>query len=145
MRSLSLSQAQKILCQPFPIWIRWSSLTTLVASFGLLGGSLFAYKYCVFFTVSLVPSLLFAFSFAVFLNLYSLWHLGREHRKTDRAFRDTDCEFSSIFQNILDGILIVDNKGDCLDANPAAAAILRLPINKLIGENVSRFLAERNT
>src|SRR5258708_7350328 len=40
---------------------------------------------------------------------------------------------------------IVDNEADCLDANPAAAAILRLPINKLIGQNVGRFLADRNS
>src|SRR6266705_3186161 len=116
MKSLSLSQ--KMRCQPFPIWVRWSSLATLVASFGLLGVSLFAYNYYVLFAVSLVPSLLFALSFAVFLNLYSLWHLGREHRKTDRAFRDTDCEFSSIFQNLLDGIFIVDKREDGLVANP---------------------------
>src|SRR5258707_5709169 len=40
---------------------------------------------------------------------------------------------------------IVDNEADCLDANPAAAAILRLPINKLIGQNVGRFLVNRDT
>jgi len=144
MKSLSLSQPSKLLCHPFPIWIRWGSVTTLVASVGLLGVSLFAYNYDAFFAVSLVPSLLVALSFAVFLNFYSLWHLRREHRKTDRAFRYTDCEFSSIFQNVLDGILIVDNEADCLDANPAAAAILRLPINKLISQNVGCFLADRN-
>lgn len=145
MKSLSLSQPSNMLCHPFPVWIRWCSITTLVASVGLLGISLFAYNYHAFFAVSLVPSLLVALSFAVFLNLYSLWHLRREHRKTDRAFRDTDCEFSSIFQNVLDGILIVDDEADCLDANPAAAAILRLPVNKLIGQNVGRFLAQRDT
>ena len=129
----------------FPLWIRWCSITTLVVSIGLLGISLFDYNYYPFFAVSLVPSLLVALSFAVFLNFYSLWHLRREHRKTDRAFRDTDSEFSSIFQNVLDGILIVDNEADCLDANPAAVAILRLPINKLIGQNVGCFLVDRDT
>ena len=144
MKSLSPSQVSKALCHPLPIWIRWSSVTTFVASVGLLGLSLYAYNYYAFFAVNLVPSLLVALSFTVFLNFYSLWHLRREHRKTDRAFRYTDCEFSSIFQNVLDGILIVDNEADCLDANPAAAAILRLSINKLIGQNVGRFLADGN-
>jgi PAS domain S-box-containing protein len=129
----------------FPLWVRWCSITTLVASVGLLCVSLFAYNYHAIFDASLVPSLLLALSFAVFLNIYSLWHLRREHRQTDQAFRDTDCEFSSIFQNVLDGILIVDNEGDCLDANPAAAAILRLSTNKLIGQNISRFLADRGS
>ena len=133
-----------MLCHPFPNWLRLCSITTLGASIGLLGASLFAYSYHAFFAVSLIPSLLIALSFAVFLNIYSLWRLRREHRKTDRAFRDTDCEFSSIFQHVLDGILIVDNEANCLDANPAAAAILRLPINKLIGRNVGRFLVDRD-
>ena len=144
MKLLSLPQSSRMLCHPFPNWLRLCSITTLGASIGLLGASLFAYSYHAFFAVSLIPSLLIALSFAVFLNIYSLWRLRREHRKTDRAFRDTDCEFSSIFQHVLDGILIVDNEANCLDANPAAAAILRLPINKLIGRNVGRFLVDRD-
>jgi PAS domain S-box-containing protein len=131
-------------CHSFPIWLRWCSITTLVSSVGFLSVSLFAYNYHSIFTASLVPSLLVALSFAVFLNIYSLWHLRREHREADQAFRDTDCEFSSIFQNVLDGILIVDNEGDCLDANPAAATILRFSTNKLIGQNISRFLTDRD-
>lgn len=145
MKSSALSQPSDTLCDPFPIWIRWCSIITLVSSVGLLGVSLFAYNYHAFFAVSLVPSLLVALSVAVFLNLYSFWHLKREHRKRDRAFRDTDCEFSSIFQNVLDGILIVDSEADCLDANPAATAILRIPANKLIGQNVGRFLVDDDT
>ena len=114
-----------------------------MGSVGLLCVSLFAYNYRPVFAASLVPFLLAGLAFAVFLNLYSLWHLRREHREADQAFRATDSEFSSIFQNVLDGILIVDNEGDCLDANPAAAAILRLSTNKLIGQNIGRFLADR--
>lgn len=130
-------------CDPYPSWLRWSSITTLVASVGFLCLSLFAYDYHSIFATSLVPSLLVALAFVAFLNIYSLWQLRSLHRQTDQAFRDTDCEFSSIFQNALDGILIVDNVGDCLDANPAAAAILRLSTNGLIGQNISRFLADR--
>lgn len=88
----------------------------------------------------MVPSLLLALGFAVFLNIYSVWHLRAEHRKADQAFRNTDCEFSSIFHNVLDGILIVDDAGHCLDANPGAAAILRLQQDALIGQNISRFV-----
>ena len=92
----------------------------------------------------LVPSLILALFFAVFLNIYSLWHLRKEHWEADSAFRNTDCEFSSIFQNVLDGILIVNNEGDCLDANPAAAAILRISADKLIGRNIDRLFAARS-
>lgn len=115
----------------------------MAASIGLLGASLAAYNYRAVFAASLVPSLLVALSVVVFLNFYALWHLRREHRETDQAFRDTDCEFSSIFENVLDGILIVDNEADCLDANPGAATILRFSPNKLIGQNISRFFPHR--
>jgi PAS domain S-box-containing protein len=131
-----------MLCHPFPIWLRRCSIVTLLASIGLLPVSLFAYNCNPTFAVTLVPWLLVALSFAIFLNIFSFRHLCREHREADRAFRDTDCEFSSIFQNVLDGILIVDSEGDCLDVNPAAASILRIPINKLIGQNIGCFLAD---
>jgi PAS domain S-box-containing protein len=80
--------------------------------------------------------------FATFLNAYSLWRFHNEHREADQAFRDTDCEFSSIFWNVLDGILIADSLGNCLDANPAATAILRVSSNELVGQNIGRFLAD---
>jgi len=134
-----------MLCHTFPRWLRLCSITTLVMSVGFLCVSLFAYNYHAIFSTSLVPSLLFALSFAVFLNIYSLWHLRRQHRQADQAFRYADCEFSSIFQNVLDGIVIIDDKGDCLDANPAAADILRVATSKLIGRNINHFLTDRDS
>jgi len=87
---------------------------------------------------------LVALLFAVFLIIYSLRRLHREHGEADRAFLNTDCEFSSIFHNVLDGILIVNNDGDCLDANPAAVGILRISADKLIGSNIDCFLIDRD-
>jgi PAS domain S-box-containing protein len=116
----------------------------LAASIGLLCVSLFAYNYRANFAASLVPSLLAALSFVVFLNFYSLWRLRNEHREADEAFRFTDCESSSIFENVLDGILIVNNEGDCLDANPGASTILRFSTNKLVGQNIGRFFVDRD-
>src|SRR5271169_6401143 len=142
MKPSLLSQSSKN-CRPsLPLWLRWSSIATLLVSFGLLSLSLFAYGHRSIFSASLVPSLLVALSFAGFLNIYSLWHFRNQHLETDQAFRDTDCEFASIFRNVLDGILIVDNQGDCLDANPAASTILRCPANELIGHNIRRFLID---
>ena len=143
MKSSSLSKHSTIFCHFFPPWLRWCSTTTLVGSVGLLCVSLFAHNYHPLIAASLVPSLIVALSFAVYLNVHSFWHLRREQREADQAFRNTDCEFSSIFQNVLDGILIVDNEANCLDANPAAAAILRVSVDKLIGQNVGYFLADR--
>jgi PAS domain S-box-containing protein len=133
-----------MLSHPFPMWLRLCSAVTLATSVGLLWLSLFAYNYHAILAASLVPSLLVALGFTAFLGAYSLWHFRKENREADRAFRDTDCEFSSIFQNVLDGILLVDNDAYCLDANPAAAAILRISINELLGQNIRRFLADRD-
>ena len=136
------SQSSKTFCQSSPLWLRWCSIATLAVSACFLCLSLFAYNHHSIFATSLVPLLLLALSFAAFLNIYSLWYFRNEHRQTDQAFRDADCEFSSIFQNVLDGILIVDDAGDCLDANPAAAAILRFSHHALIRLNISRFLGD---
>jgi PAS domain S-box-containing protein len=132
----------KRFCQDSPVWFRWCSVGTLCASIGFLCLSLLAYSYHSISVTTLAPLLLIALSFAAFLNLYSLWFFRNEHRQTDQAFRDTDCEFSSIFRNVLDGILIADSAGNCLDANPAAAAILRVSPNELISQNIGHFLAD---
>ncbi len=139
-----MKRSQSTFRQSSPSWLRQCSIATLGASIGFLCLSLFAYNHHSISATNLVPLLLIALGFAAFLNLYSLWYFGTKHRETDQAFRDTDCEFSSVFRNVLDGILIADNAGDCLDANPAAAAVLRCSLNELIGQNIGRFLVDTN-
>jgi PAS domain S-box-containing protein len=135
----------KPMCRSSTFWLRRCAVATLAVSVGFLGLSLFAYNHPSISAENLVPWLLAALSFAAFLNLYYLWYFRNEHREIDKAFRDTDCEFSSIFQSVLDGILIADDAGNCLDANPAALAILRCSSNELIGQNMSRFLVNNST
>ena len=139
---MKLPLTSKTVCQSSPLWFRWCSVTMLSTSIGFLCFSLFAYNYHSISVTTLVPLLLVSLTFAAILNFYSLWFFRNEHRQADQAFRDTDCEFSSIFRNVLDGILIADSAGNCLDANPAAAAILRSSPNELIGQNISRFLED---
>jgi PAS domain S-box-containing protein len=125
-----------------PLLLRVSSLPTLIAALSLLLVSLGVNAYLTRFTVALMPILLSALGFAVSLAAYSFWHIRREYRSTDQAFRDTHCEFSSIFQNVLDGILILDNEANCMDGNPAAASILRIPQSELIGKNICAFFSD---
>ncbi len=132
------------ICDPSPSWLRFSCLATLMVAIGLLLISLLLNTYGSRFPTAFVISILMALAVAISLTTYSLSYCRSEHREADQAFRDADCEFSSIFQNVLDGILIVDNAGDCLDANPAAAAILRMSASKLIGHNIGRFLSDRD-
>lgn len=142
MYSQSISNRQEIVYCASQPWRRWLSITTLAFSIGLLGICLFGYSYYTSFAAALIPLLLIVLGSAVFLILYLAWHLRREHRQSDQTFRYADCEFSSIFQNVLDGVLIVDNLGNCLDANPAAATILRFSSSELIGQDICRFFAD---
>lgn len=142
MKRIRPQEFLETVCQTSPRWLRWSSIAVLFSSGGLLCISLLAYSHHPYPVTGLVPFLLIALSLAASLNLYSLWRFRNEHRQADQAFRDTDCEFSSIFRNVLDGIVIADSAGHCLDANPAAAAILRSSPNELIGQNISRFLED---
>jgi PAS domain S-box-containing protein len=139
MNPSSLARPSTISHHSFSQWFRWCSIATLIASVALFYVSLFARTYHAIIATNLVPSLVVALSFAVLLNVYTLWYLRREHKQADEAFRYTDVEFSSIYQNVLDGILIVDSAGTCLDANPAAATILRCTSTEVVGLNITRF------
>jgi len=122
-----------------PRWLEWSSSFTFLTSVGLFLASLFAYGLQGTLAASLIPLLLGALGFAIFLNIYSFLKLRREHNDADLAFRNTACEAFSIFQHVLDGIVIVNDEGESLDANPAATKILRVSIDDLIGRNVATF------
>jgi PAS domain S-box-containing protein len=128
-----------------PRWLRLSSVLVLVFAVVLFVLSLRSEIYRSRFSEIFVPCLLVALGGAVFLNIYSLWQARHEHAQTDRAFRNADSEFSSIFQNVLDGILILDDLGNCLDANPAASSILRVARHELIGEPIVKFFADRDS
>ncbi len=137
---MKIGPISEAFCQNSPLWFRRCSVATLIISIIFLCLSLLGYTYHSVPVTTPVPLLLFALSFAAFLNIYSLWFFRSEHRRSDQAFRNTDCEFASIFRSVLDGIVIADSAGICLDANPAAAAILRCPPNELVGQNIGRFV-----
>jgi PAS domain S-box-containing protein len=119
-----------------PSCLRFGSFGVLLVSIGLLSVSFALDIYGSRLAAALVPTISIALTCAVCLAVYSSWYFLNEHRRTDKAFRDTDCEFSSIFQNVLDGILILNQTGECLDANPAAVHILRIPSRELIGQRL---------
>ena len=139
MNTSTLAQRDEAFPYPRRSWLRWCSVGALLISMALLGTSVFAYNYRNGLAPNLVPVLMVALSLAVFLNVYTLWHLRKEQRDDDQAFRYADREFSSIFQNVLDGILIVDGDGTCLDANPAAASILRRSSDHIVGQKIGGF------
>jgi len=127
---------------PPRLWIRFGSLGALVIAIILFSTSLSHGVYRSSLSRALVPILLVAQGLTVCLATYALWFFSVDHKRTDRAFCDTDCEATSIFQNVLDGILILDNEAICLDGNPASAQILRVSKTDLVGNHIDRFFAD---
>jgi PAS domain S-box-containing protein len=136
MGSPEKQRASAALTRSSPMWLRFGSLGVLLVSIGLLLLSFAVNIYGSRFAAGLVPTILVVLTCAVSVAVCSSWYLRNEHRRTDQAFRDTDCEFSSIFQHVLDGILILNEAGGCLDVNPAATRILRIPRQELIGQHL---------
>jgi PAS domain S-box-containing protein len=93
----------------------------------------------VFLTVVLI-----GLAVAVVLHARFLLLLQKENQETVSTLDTTGREFKSIFENALDGILILDNQGLCIAANPAASLILRVRRNELAGHSMARFYANPN-
>jgi PAS domain S-box-containing protein len=61
-----------------------------------------------------------------------------------RAWRHaTDCQFASLYQHALDAILILNEEGVCLDANPAAFRLLGTPPAVVIGCSFAQFFRDQ--
>ncbi|HEY9607590.1 MAG TPA: PAS domain S-box protein, partial [Allocoleopsis sp.] len=67
----------------------------------------------------------------------SHWSLVTDHCSllADSSLR----QFQAIFNDALDAILIADDAGNYIDANPAACKLLGLPRDELLGCNISHF------
>jgi PAS domain S-box-containing protein len=122
-------------------WLRFGASASLVSAISLLWIAIVRQSVLSFSSALLEVSIVLALLIAVSLGVCSLLKVRSAHEAILQAFQDTDREFSSIFQNVLDGILIVDDDGVCLDANPAAVAILRSQSKELVGNGISRFIA----
>ena len=127
-----------------PLWHRLSSLAVLLFAIGLFLLSLKSDIYHSRLSAVLVSCLLVALGGALFLHIYSFMRSEKEKREADRVFHITNCESTSIFQNVLDGILILDDQGVCQDSNPAGLSILGVSREQLIGQPFGRFYTDRD-
>src|ERR1700719_628212 len=119
-----------------PLWFHVSSLllcaVAVVLLLVVLGNRVYGSNLSFFALVAV----LLALACAVFLHLRS-W---REERK---GAHDTEREFEAVFEHELDAIVILDDLGLCVDANPAAFAILGAPRSGLIGHSFAQFHEDR--
>ncbi len=61
------------------------------------------------------------------------------HQSEPGSDGDTSRQFQAIFNGALDAMLIADDEGNYIDANPAACELLGLPRESLLGCNISNF------
>jgi PAS domain S-box-containing protein len=62
-----------------------------------------------------------------------------ERKKTEEALRNSQATVRAIFENSLDGIVIFESTGLCIEANAAAAALLSVPRDNMIGSRLADF------
>jgi PAS domain S-box-containing protein len=87
----------------------------------------------------LLALVLVALCTAIFLHVRFLILARREHHDTASALDATEREFKSIFDNALDAIVILDDHGICLEANPAAQTLFGARYYELVGEPIGNF------
>ena len=114
------------------ILICFASVTLLVAAFG-------PRSYNGPVSSLLLTLVLIALCTAIILHARFLILVRREHRETASQLDATEREFQSIFDNALDGILILDDRGTCLEANPAALDLLGAQRDELVGHLIQKF------
>ena len=120
-------------------WLRTSAFLIFLAAV-ILFATIFAAKfYRLPLTSYFLVAVLAALSFAIALHARFLILLRRENQKTANTLHATGREFKSIFQNALDAILILDDHGTCIEANPAAFAILGAEQQQLLGHSLGEF------
>ena len=114
------------------VLICFASVTLLVAAFGprSYNGPL---------SSLLLTFVLIALCTAIILHARFLILARREHRETASVLDATEREFQSIFDNALDGILILDDRGTCLEANPAVLSLLGAQREELVGHPIRKF------
>jgi PAS domain S-box-containing protein len=126
---------------PTQLWLRAGStlislaaVTLLVTTFGsrFYGGSL---------SSVLLTLVLIALCVAIGLHARFLFLARREHKGTATALDATEREYKSVFDSALDGILILNDQGVCLEANPAALNLLGFGHGELVGESLGGLLA----
>jgi PAS domain S-box-containing protein len=127
---------------PPPVWFWVCSLALLLVAVCLFAASASFGAYRSRLSGLLMPALVVSLALAAVLHIAFLLQVRRNQREAASALHTVDCEFTSVFIHALDGILVLDNEGRCLDANPAACGIFRVPRGALVGQTIAKFYVE---
>ena len=113
------------------ILISLAAITLLATAFGahFYSGPVFSV---------LLTLVLIALCTAIYLHIRFLLAARREQRETANVLDATEREFKSIFDNALDGILILDDQGVCLEANAAALTLFGTDHDELLSSDLPK-------
>jgi len=119
-----------------PLWFRisWLLLFTVAVVLFLVVVGDRDYRSNISFAILIV--VLLAIACSAYLYVRGWYETRKDAHATER-------EFTSVCQHALDAILILDNQAKCVDANPAAFALLGAPPPTLIGHSFTQFHEDR--
>lgn len=120
-------------------WMRIGSILISLAAVILLGTAFGAHFYTGSVFSVLLILVLIALCVAIALHVQFLAVSRREHRETVSILYATERQYKSVFDSTLDGILILDDQGVCLEANPAALTLFGTTSEKLVGQSFQKF------
>src|SRR5258708_27054483 len=122
-------------------WMRAGSILISFVAISLLAMAFGARLYSGSLSSVLLTLVLIALCIAIVLHVRFLLLARREHRETVNVLDATEREYKSVFDSTLDGIVILDDRGVCLEANPAALNLFGVGHDDLVGEPVEKFYA----
>ncbi len=122
-------------------WMRAGSILISFAAITLLATAFGAHFYSGSLSSVLLTLVLITLCIAIVLHVRFLLLARREHRETVNVLDATEREYKSVFDSTLDGILILDDQGVCLEANPAALTLFCAERPDLVGQPIAQFFA----
>jgi len=120
-------------------WLRLGSILISFAAVTLLATAFGARFYSGPLFSVLLTLVLIALGVAIALHVESLLMKRREHQETVAVLDATERQYKSVFDSTLDAILILDDQGACLEANPAALTLFGTNNNGLSGQPIEKF------
>jgi PAS domain S-box-containing protein len=115
------------------------SILLSLAVVTLLAAAFFPWLYARPVSSLLLILVLIALGTAIALHAQFLVLARREQRETASALSITEHEFQAIFDSALDSLVILDDHGTCLEANPAALDLLGARRDELVGRAIRGF------
>lgn len=65
-----------------------------------------------------------------------------ERHEADQALRDSESVLSAVLDNVIDGVLTIDEKGTVVSFNRSACGLLGYSANEVIGKNIALLMPE---